>query len=154
MSDSTTVEHYLSMMVERIGKTRPDASTVNGYVCLEDFVKRNGRSMTPAALPKGIRRGRMKDCFRNAGLLALTRADLTYCEGYATGIITVLHGWCVDADNRVVDPTWPEGTEYFGVPISERYLRWSVKKFKVWGCIDLWLEDWPILRAAPEDWRA
>jgi hypothetical protein len=51
--------------------------------------------------------------------------DLTYVEGFAThphpGEV-MHHGWCVDAEGRVLDPTWGvPGLAYFGVPFRRSY---------------------------------
>ena len=56
----------------------------------------------------------------NAATLALRKPDIyMYVEGYAVNrwiaMHTVAHAWCINSDNFVVDPTWDEGTDYFGV---------------------------------------
>jgi hypothetical protein len=76
--------------------------------------------------------GRPRECFRNAATLALRKPDLyVYVEGYAVNrwvaMHTVAHAWCVGSDNFVVDRTWDEGTEYFGVPFRHDYLRRVLK---------------------------
>ncbi len=43
----------------------------------------------PAEYPWGA----AKDCFANAGLLAIERDGLTYCEGYALDGFVVHHAW-------------------------------------------------------------
>lgn len=35
----------------------------------------------------------------------------------------VLHAWCSDETGIVIDPTWGEGAEYFGVPLDFKYVR-------------------------------
>lgn len=67
--------------------------------------------------PEPPARGPMKECFRNAGWLSRT-TRLHYVEGYAVRgrlMLPLAHAWCVDDDGRVYDPTWPDGTDYFGV---------------------------------------
>jgi hypothetical protein len=49
---------------------------------------------------------------------------------------TVVHAWCVASDNFVVDRTWDEGTEYFGVPFRHDYLRRVLKARRDYGLID------------------
>jgi hypothetical protein len=70
-------------------------------------------------LPKKYPRGQKRECFRNAIRLAKRYpTTLRYVEGYALHDIPLLihHAWTVDAQNRVVDPTWdaPEASFYFG----------------------------------------
>ena len=85
-------------------------------------------------------RGEPKQCFANAENLAVFHDELTYVEGLATrlGAIPIPHAWCVDADGRVVEPTWlpdpecdsipPVGQwEYLGVPFKTDWLvNWTL----------------------------
>src|SRR5258707_406050 len=48
---------------------------------------------------------------------------------------TVAHAWCVRSNNVVVDPTWDEGAEYFGVPFQHDYLRRVLKARRDYGLI-------------------
>lgn len=47
-----------------------------------------------------------------------------YVEGLATPafleILPLEHAWCA-AGNVAVDPTWPDGVSYFGVPLTDDY---------------------------------
>jgi hypothetical protein len=36
---------------------------------------------------------------------------------------TVAHAWCIDPEGFVVDTTWDEGMDYFGVPFRIEYVR-------------------------------
>lgn len=150
-ADLTSVRQYLEMFTELAKRNK--RTGINGYRCMEEFVLRNGRQMDPSPLPSGIKRGPMKQCYQNAGRIALSRLEFTYVEGYAISIIPVLHGWLIDSEGRVVDPTWKDGLEYFGVPISTRYLRRHVLEHGVWGVIDGWDRNWPILHAKSAEWR-
>lgn len=61
-------------------------------------------------------------CYQNAYRLMDNRS-MTYCEGYAAikGLgIPIAHAWVVDSDGFVIDPTWKDGTEYFGVRFEDR----------------------------------
>ena len=74
---------------------------------------------TPLDAESGFEMGEMKACYRNAFLLALDQ-DWDYVEGYATTTelgIPLMHAWCLDAEGRVVDPTWVDGDAYVGVII-------------------------------------
>lgn len=91
-----------------------------------------GRAWTPAALPSDIPPGETGRSFDNALALTTRRPELRYVEGYAlrealtreqweaddySGTEFVCHAWCVDAEDRVVDPTWVDqvGAAYYGV---------------------------------------
>ena len=108
--------------------------------------------------------GRPRECFRNAATLALRKPDLyVYVEGYAVNrwvaMHTVAHAWCVGSDNLVVDRTWDEGTEYFGVPFRHDYLSRVLKARRDYGLIDNPEMDFPLVTGAHPvheaviDWR-
>lgn len=81
----------------------------------EDMTEWHGRFYDPvfARVPKAP----VKRCFRNAYELA-RRRGLRYAEGFAAGIIPVLHAWCLDDAGHIADPTWRErGAVYFGVEV-------------------------------------
>ena len=123
------------------------------YSCIEDFILKNGRSFKPMPLPKKVKRGKMKQCFKNAADLALDSSltpghiELVYVEGYALNIIPVHHAWCVDREGNVYDNTWPDGgKEYYGVMFTTSFLADRLLKSKTYGLIDQWELDWPLLR--------
>ena len=79
--------------------------------------------------------GNKKECFKNAYQLSFTK-NLTYCEGYAVSKILnfpVEHAWCIDNDNNVIDPTWNDGIEYFGIPFSMEFIINQALKTSVYG---------------------
>lgn len=86
----------------------------------------------------------------------LRRPDLVYVEGYAAGIIPVLHAWCVDSDGKVVDPTWDDGigTEYFGVPFNRAFVMTAVVDKGSYGLIDDMNGRWSLLRQGGDGWKA
>jgi hypothetical protein len=115
------------------------------YCCIEDFLLQHGRPFMPDKLPAGIKRGAMKECFRNATQLMIEHDDLAYVEGYACGLIPVMHAWCVDRFGRVVDPTWEDGRVYYGVVLRDNYvLRCNFQRER-YGVLDYWEGEWPLL---------
>jgi hypothetical protein len=60
----------------------------------------------------------------------------------------VAHAWCINSDNFVVDPTWDEGAEYFGVPFRHNYLRRVLKARTDYGLIDNPEMDFPLVTGA------
>ena len=97
--------------------------------------------------------GRPRECFRNAAALALRKPDMyMYVEGYAVNrwiaTHTVAHAWCIGSDNFVVDPTWDEGAEYFGVPFRHDYLDRVLKARRDYGLIDNPEMDFPLVTGA------
>ncbi len=126
------VKTFLQQIVEIKKSCYPNFTTK--YCGFEDLILTNGRFFEPTPLPKGLPKGEIKDCFRNAFLLAHEH-DLTYVEGYARGIIPVHHAWNVDKNGKVVDNTWcgtdskPSlrrnpvlGEEYFGVALNLEFV--------------------------------
>ena len=122
------------------------------YGSMDEMLLALGRSFTPAPLPKGVRRGRMKMCYMNAANLVMDNPELVYCEGYAAGILPVMHAFCVTRKGAVVDPTWKDGTEYFGVPIKREFLRKTLLRNKVYGVLDDWKNEWPLCRLPSSEW--
>src|SRR5258705_10795539 len=52
------------------------------------------------------------------------------------------------SDNLVVDRTWDEGTEYFGVPFRHDYLSRVLKARRDYGLIDNTEMDFPLVTGA------
>ena len=130
-----------------------DGMTI-GPAFAKEFVLKYGRDYTAAPWPR--KRMMMKGCYRNAYKLVESAFGLrhkpTYVEGYAVNRwITehiVAHAWCINSDNFVVDPTWDEGTEYFGVPFRHDYLRRVLKARRDYGLIDNAEMDFPLVTGA------
>lgn len=126
---------------------------IEGYYGLWDFVLRHGREFGTEN-PREIKRGEERMCYRNAAQLALSHKGYTYCEGYAAGVIPVMHAWVIDMDGRIGETTWPEiGTAYFGITFKTEYLRKELLTSKRYGLIDRWWDDWPLLREPEENWH-
>lgn len=125
------------------------------YMCFEDFVLRAGRPWPLGRRPSYFRMGQIRQCYMNAARRALKWPDrYIYCEGYARGIIPVLHAWLVCPEGRVLDPTWPDyGLEYFGVAIKHSYLLARLEEQETFGLIDQPEHKWPLLRDDPKQWR-
>ena len=90
----------------------------------------HGRSWTfdPAFRPP-MHYSTRKACFSNCLQLILRHPrKYTYVEGLAaTDFLPVAHAWCIDAQGRVVDPTWhglerSGPSDYFGIPFRARFL--------------------------------
>jgi len=68
---------------------------------------------------------RMKQCYYNAQRLTMfSNGMFQYYEGWATSRklgIPFEHGWNV-YKGRVVDLTWKDGNEYFGVHIPKKFI--------------------------------
>lgn len=117
------------------------------YCCFEEFVLANGkRFKLNSSLV--VKRGKQGECFKNAFHLAES-GDLIYVEGYATikqiGF-PFSHAWCVNDKNEVVDPTWGDGKEYYGVIFDLDYVRKIILKRGKFGVIDNIEMGFPLLR--------
>jgi hypothetical protein len=104
------------------------ADGVFPYASQADFILKHGRGFEWRALPPGVRMGTARQCFRNSVRLALGKPrSYTYVEGYAINRWVarhpVAHAWCVDPEGFVVDTTWDEGMDYFGVTFRMQYVR-------------------------------
>ncbi len=142
-----SLESYLQMIASLKVTTRKDYKFAN----LETLIFKHGITFELSRAGNKAEMGQMGDCFMNAGKLALDNLDYQYCEGYAytpTCPIAVLHAWCVDQDNTVVDPTWSDAKQcaYRGIIIPEQKLRQTLLSRKKWGVLDNPEERFPYLK--------
>ena len=149
------LEQMVEMMKAHLGKHPARESWA--YASMYDFILRNGREYIYEPLPKGIKRGRIKQCYCNAFRLAQDHPEYTYIEGIATGVIPCEHAWCVDKDGHVLDVTWSAATirkyppQYFGVPFDFGYVCKTVLARKYYGIIDNWQGKWPLVTGKDTD---
>jgi hypothetical protein len=149
----TELQQFLKQTASMLGSA--NSNRINRYSSIYDFVHQRGQSFVPQKLPKGYKRGIIKECFRNALLLANSEPNLIYCEGYACGaVIPVYHAWCCDGKGKVLEVTWDKpGSEYIGVPIQTDYACKIVDRAGYYGVIDQYSLRWPIFSDAEETWR-
>lgn len=155
MSKAPNVVNFLEGFRELRQRMGNPHRGINGYASLDDFVLQHGRPWTPQPLPKEHPRGVIKECFRNSAVLVMRHPrQLIYCEGYAMGLIPVMHAWAIDNEGKVIDPTWrTTGKEYFGIAFQFKYLCSALRKQKVYGLIDLGTFRWPLLTLDPKTWK-
>lgn len=82
--------------------------------------------------PAWFTRGPAKQCFDNATQVLISRLaardnSVRYAEGYAMKAelpIPMQHAWLVDADNKVIDPTWRKAANnlYFGIVFETEFV--------------------------------
>jgi len=119
--------------------------TMNRTVSVSSFLLDHGKKfeVTDASFPQI---GKLKECFMNSTKLAMGDSSLTYCEGYAMGVIPTHHAWCVDSLGRVVDPTWESGSDYFGIKFQLEYVIRVTDETGYWTSIlDNYHQYWPLL---------
>ena len=144
-------QEYLQAMTDMVKQACK--TPIGRYYGMDDFILQNGQAFQHAPLPEGIKRGKMKMCYQNAAILALDNPKLIYCEGYAHSIIHTAHAFCVTEDGFVVDPTWKDGKDYYGVLFKTEFLRETILKRKYYGIIDDWQNHWPIFTTPKEQWH-
>lgn len=107
-----------------------------------DFVAENALEMFATGnFSHGYHRlhGPPKHCFRNAALAAQLVPILTYCEGYVSSVIPVLHAWCLSPEGEVVELTLEKpGSDYFGIPFQLSFLVQQLQKNRSYGLLDQW----------------
>lgn len=161
---SRPIIEYLRAMESMITQHRQQSNKASSdrYQLFEEFVLHNGRSFEPMPFPSKYRyRGyhaEMKACYRNAYLLARHHPDdLRYAEGYAIACdgsnFPFMHAWCVDREDRVVDPTWGTGIDYFGVIFDMDYAAQVITAKGEYGVLDNWKQHFPLLNGEHTDWR-
>lgn len=108
-------------------------------VMVGDFYLDLGQARETAPLPDNVRRGEMRQCYMNAGLLSTEHSEFAYCEGFAmrSGLFPMHHAWCLNDQGRVIDPTWPhdEKNEYLGVALNPNFVVMSSLKTGLWGVL-------------------
>jgi len=109
-----------------------------------DLILKEGEffKLPDAKLPKGIKKGANKECYRNAFRLATTYPDkYTYCEGFAEADfmpgLPFAHAWVIEnSTGKVIDNTWKTpGTSYYGIAFDTSYVIKTAVKTKVFGLI-------------------
>ena len=138
----------MSLIVELLESTKAmhdkiaESCTMKAQHTIHGFVLKHGREMIAQPRPEWCERGVPKECFSNATHLSI-RTGLIYVEGFMVrrGIpFPIHHGWCVDDDNTVIDPTItdPEQCEYYGIPINSEFLHDQMHKSGMYGVLDNW----------------
>lgn len=111
------------------------------YDNFQDLVLREGQIFIPCQKPRGIKFGKVKDCFSNATNLVLDREDLFYVEGFASieliAGLPFAHAWATDSRGIIIDNTWrTSGTAYLGVVFGREYLRKKLLETRQYGILD------------------
>ena len=108
----------------------------------EFILKHASEERSGQASPHWVRKGKPKQCFRNATNLVVMSHDLKYCEGLACSGksgIPVHHAWAAHFETgEIIDPTWddPESCTYLGVPFSKDELLEEICQSGVYGLLD------------------
>lgn len=110
----------------------PSRALVEGFCSLRSaappvafgFLRQHGQQMPLSPLNARYKqRGKLGQCYVNSARASLY-SGLWYCEGYAVPGncgIPLAHAWLCDEQGRAIDPTWRDGTDYFGVPFTEQF---------------------------------
>ncbi|HEX3148024.1 MAG TPA: hypothetical protein VHR66_08060 [Gemmataceae bacterium] len=99
---------------------------------MQEFLLKHGRFWEAQPIPTNYPMAQKLApgyAFANATMLAIHNKGLRYVEGLAYGFENETdpysgpemlrhHAWGVDANDRVVDPTWGNGIAYFGVQVQ------------------------------------
>lgn len=120
---------------------------------IEKFVLDFGQYWVGKKRPPHIKKGRDKECFKNALDLSLIHPGYQYVEGIASNIIPTHHAWCIDSDGDIVDPTWanPEDCFYAGVAIPRDIALTEIIRNKTYGLFVI--DNWRINIKFMEKWR-
>jgi hypothetical protein len=117
-----------------------ETCTMRPQQTIHSLVLRHGLEFKGSARPDWLQRGTPKECFTNASVLA-TMTGVVYVEGFvmrASLPIPIHHGWCIDDDGTVLDPTIdrPEECEYYGIPINQDFLFEQLEQTSMYGLLD------------------
>ena len=102
-----------------------------------------GKEYKGIARPKGYRKWRDGDCFRNASMIATRSPNDTYVEGVAYDLHCLFHhAWVTTDDEHAIDITWPEpGVFYWGIAVPLNDLCDVLSRTGEYGCIIEGLEN-------------
>lgn len=109
---------------------------------MEATLVRYGKPYLAAEKPPGVKRGKMKGCFKNAGDRALKDVG-TYVEGFAlcSGDTSrvIHHAWLTTGGNDAVEVTW-KGDEmrhaYFGLAVPNSVLMDCMAETRHYGVFE------------------
>lgn len=127
--DQTATDPYLERLVAFI---QMNAEMERGFGPASALL-RYAKTFEPADTnPAWFTRGAAKQCFDNATQVLISRLaagdiSVRYAEGYAMDAelaIPMQHAWLVDADNKVIDPTWRDVADnlYFGIVFETSFV--------------------------------
>jgi hypothetical protein len=144
---------HLEMMRDFRGRVPPEG---RAYDSREHFIVEHGEWFEPIPLPREYSYGRWKRCFLNSLELVAEHDGLTYVEGYASHLLPIHHAWCVDAQGRLIDVTWPVDAEaraerlapdavYLGVRLPLAVAAEAVLD-GTGSVLDDWERGWPIFK--------
>jgi len=149
MTRAEELIEYLTQEAKLV--SRRTGMSMWSYACLSDLVSREGVAFPWASKPAHIAWGTEGECYRNAYYLATENPDYTYVEGYAFGIIPIVHAWVVDSNGTVVDNTWredlveSEDRAYLGIPLKLSYVNKVIVRREKFGVLDCWELEWPLM---------
>lgn len=106
---------------------------------LQRFVWKHGVGSVGMPRPPALRRGKQKECFRNAAHLCIEHG-FAYVEGYVASKripFPILHAWAMDGE-QLIDVTLVDPVEnvYFGVPFTVHELTQWLLKQEFYGLLD------------------
>lgn len=130
---NNNTRQYLELMQMMLEQTHP------GVESWYSFILKHGQEFPFTGNPSDfdLPKGEMKECYANAGRIAIMDDRFIYVEGFATSMIPTGHAWLLDTlSGLILDTTWDDGQSYFGIPIKTSYLRRHCVEMKYWGMYD------------------
>lgn len=132
----TGVKGYLEavdlMMAPHRQQHHPDWK----FHTMEGLILHYGKPYTWAPKPKGVRFGKVKECFSNASRMIIGSDRFNVVEGYAAGLIPTMHAWLTEDGEHAVEVTWRQAQnphEYYGIAFANEYVKVTMLKTGYWG---------------------
>ena len=119
--------------IRQLFQDNPNALKYFEYILQhgKNFTKRMSNEKAKALADKyGVRPKGYHACYYNSQLLTLwSHGKIKYYEGMGLrkGLIPIEHGWNV-LGSRVIDLTWEDGDEYFGIEIPYSFIQKNILK--------------------------
>jgi hypothetical protein len=137
----------INKMMKECRPERPDWKYQTYYDLVLDLAAPMRRATFD--LPDGYKTMQAKECYRNAGTLALEHpGTLLYCEGYAqTFGLFIEHAWVETLDGTIIDPTWAglhdesEYGTYLGVRFAPQVIAAETVDSGYWSVFQ---SDWEL----------
>jgi len=131
-SEKSIILEYLNSMGQLFSEESEQGRIVRAYY---GWILKTGKLFTGKGdtkkFPKTFKK-RFKGCYYNAQFMAIENEELKYYEGWGTTEkvgIPVEHAFNV-VDGRVIDISWPDGVEYFGIEVPVEFAREEMLKEK------------------------
>jgi hypothetical protein len=152
--DEESLKHPRQLDPEEVKGLQDYAKMLSAHSARYALLAEHGKAYTETVPAPKL--GTTKQCYTNAFHGAMDNDDLTYVEGLASTKtipgFPVEHAWNVNKQGQVVDPTWNDGSAYFGIPFKTDYVQKVAARSGVYGILSH--TNMPLLQGKDKGFKA